>query len=130
VVDHQSTVLEFEDGVTATMTVSAFTDFRHGRTIHVMGSHGEIRAKMSDETIEVTNFRTGGVRSTENPLPGGMGDGHGGGDMGLIAAFVEMELQEDVTLASSIRNSIQSHLICIAAEESRKNHTVVNIQNM
>ncbi len=130
VVDHQSTVLEFEDGVTATMTVSAFTDFRHGRTIHVMGSHGEIRAKMSDETIEVTNFRTGGVRSTENPLPGGMGDGHGGGDMGLIAAFVEMELQEGGTLASSIRNSIQSHLICIAAEESRKNHSVVDIHNM
>ncbi len=33
VVDHQSTILEFEGGVTATMTVSAFTDFRHGRTI-------------------------------------------------------------------------------------------------
>ncbi|MEZ4509984.1 MAG: Gfo/Idh/MocA family oxidoreductase [Eubacteriales bacterium] len=130
VVDHQSTVLEFEDGVTATMTLSAFTDFRHGRTIHVMGSHGEIRAKMSDETIEVTNFRTGGVRSTENPLPGGMGDGHGGGDMGLIAAFVEMELQEGGAFASSIRNSIQSHLICIAAEDSRKHHTVVDIHNM
>ena len=39
VVDHQSTVLEFEGGVTATMTVSAFTDYRHGRTIHIMGSH-------------------------------------------------------------------------------------------
>jgi predicted dehydrogenase len=130
VVDHQSTVLEFEGGVTATMTVSAFTDFRHGRTIHVMGSHGEIRAKMSDETIEVTNFRTGSVRSTENPLPGGMGDGHGGGDMGLIAAFVKMELEPHGSLTSSIRNSIQSHLICIAAEESRVNHTVVEIHNM
>jgi predicted dehydrogenase len=79
VVDHQSTILEFDGGVTATMTVSAFTDFRHGRTIHIMGSHGEIRAKMSDETVEVTNFRDGSVRTTENPLPGGMGDGHGGG---------------------------------------------------
>jgi len=61
VVDHQSTILEFDGGASATMTVSAFTDFRHGRTIHVMGSHGEIRAKMSDETIEVTDFRTGSV---------------------------------------------------------------------
>ncbi|MEZ4628436.1 MAG: hypothetical protein R2912_10265 [Eubacteriales bacterium] len=68
VVDHQSTVLEFEGGVTATMTISAFTDFRHGRTIHIMGSHGEIRAKMSDETIEVT-LHDGSVRSTETLTP-------------------------------------------------------------
>lgn len=130
VVDHQSTVLEFEGGVTATMTVSAFTDFRHGRTIHIMGSHGEIRAKMSDETIEVTNFRDGSVRTTENPLPGGMGDGHGGGDMGLIASFVRMERGEESAVKSSIRDAIQSHLICIAAEESRRIHTVVEIHNV
>jgi predicted dehydrogenase len=130
VVDHQSTVLEFEGGVTATLTVSAFTDFRHGRTIHIMGSHGEIRAKMSDETIEVTNFRDGSVRTTENPLPGGMGDGHGGGDMGLIASFVRMERGEEGAVKSSIQDAIHSHLICFAAEESRKNHKVVNIQNI
>jgi predicted dehydrogenase len=130
VVDHQSTVLEFEGGVTATMTISAFTDFRHGRTIHTMGSHGEIRAKMSDETIEVTNFRDGSVRTTENPLPGGMGDGHGGGDLGLIASFVRMERGEEGAVKSSIRDAIQSHLICLAAEESRKNHTVVDIHNV
>ena len=130
VVDHQSTVLEFEGGVTATMTVSAFTDYRHGRTIHIMGSHGEIRAKMSDETIEVTNFRDGSVRTTENPLPGGMGDGHGGGDMGLIASFVRMERGEEGAVKSSIRDAIQSHLICIAAEQSRKKHTVVDIHNV
>lgn len=130
VVDHQSTVLEFEGGVTATMTVSAFTDYRHGRTIHIMGSHGEIRAKMSDETIEVTNFRDGTVRTSENPPPGGMSDGHGGGDLGLIAAFVRMERGEEGAVTSTIRNSIQSHLICIAAEESRKNHTVVEVHNV
>ncbi len=129
VVDHQSTILEFDGGVTATMTVSAFTDFRHGRTIHIMGSHGEIRAKMSDETIEVTNFRDGSVRTTENPLPGGMGDGHGGGDMGLIDAFVRMELGDENAVCSSIEKSIQSHLICIAAEQSRHEYTVVDVKS-
>jgi len=129
VVDHQSTILEFDGGVTATMTVSAFTDFRHGRTIHIMGSHGEIRAKMSDETIEVTNFRDGSVRTTENPLPGGMSDGHGGGDMGLIDAFVRMELGDDSAVRSKIEQSIQSHLICIAAERSRHAHTVVDVKS-
>ncbi len=127
VVDHQSTILEFDGGLTATMTVSAFTDFRHGRTIHIMGSHGEIRAKMSEETIEVTNFRNGSVRITEQPMPGGFGDGHGGGDMGLIDAFVRMEMGEEGAVKSSIRESIQSHLICIAAEESRHTGTVVPV---
>ncbi|HOS19149.1 MAG TPA: Gfo/Idh/MocA family oxidoreductase [Clostridia bacterium] len=127
VVDHQSTILEFDGGASATMTVSAFTDFRHGRTIHVMGSHGEIRAKMSDETIEVTDFRTGSVRTTENPPIGGMADGHAGGDLALIDAFVRMEAGEENAVRSSIRESIQSHLICFAAEESRKNGVVVTL---
>lgn len=129
VADHQSTILEFDGGVTVTMTVSAFTDYRHGRTIHIMGSHGEIRAKMSDETIEVTNFRTGAVRSTENPPPGGIADGHAGGDSGLIDAFVRMELGEEGAVKSSIRDSIQSHLICFAAEESRREGKVVEIKS-
>lgn len=125
VVDHQSTILEFDGGITATLTVSAFTDYRHGRTIHVMGSHGEIRAKMSDETIEVTNFRTGAVRSTENPPPGGMADAHAGGDLALIDAFVRMEMGEEGAVKSSIGESVESHLICFAAEESRRTGTVV-----
>ncbi len=128
VADHQSTILEFEDGVTATLSVSAFTDYRHGRTIHVMGSHGEVRAKMSDETVEVTNFRTGSVRITENPPPGGMVDGHAGGDLALIDAFVRMELGEEGAVKSSVRDSMQSHLICFAAEESRRNGNVVSLE--
>lgn len=124
VIDHQSTILEFDGGVTATMTVSAFTDYRHGRTMHIMGSHGEIRAKMDNETIEVTNFRNGSLHTMENPLPAGMGDGHGGGDFGLIDAFVRMENGETDAVKSSIMASIQSHLICIAAEKSRINGTV------
>lgn len=125
VIDHQSTILEFDGGLTATLTVSAFTDYRHGRTIHIMGSHGEVRAKMSDETIEVTNFRTGAVRTSENPPPGGMADGHAGGDFGLIDAFVRMLRGEEGAVKSSIGESLQSHFICLAAEESRKNGTVV-----
>ena len=127
VVDHQSTILEFDGGVTATMTVSAFTDFRLGRTIHIMGSHGEVRAKMLDESIEVTSFRTGAVHTSERPLPGGMGDGHGGGDFGLIDAFVRMEMGEEGAVHSTIRDSIESHLICYAAEESRRGGVVVTL---
>lgn len=127
VLDHQSTILEFDGGATATLTISAFTDFRHGRTIHIMGSHGEIRAKMSDETIEVTDFRTGSVRTTENPPIGGMADGHGGGDLRLIDAFVSAELGEENAVKTSIRESLQSHLICFAAEESRKKGVVVTL---
>jgi hypothetical protein len=41
-----------------------------------------------------------------------------------------MERGEEGAVKSSIRDAIQSHLICFAAEESRKNHTVVEIHNV
>jgi len=56
-----------------------------------------------------------------------MADGHAGGDLALIDAFVRMEAGEENAVRSSIRESIQSHLICFAAEESRKNGVVVTL---
>lgn len=53
VVDHQSSILEFENGVSATFNLNAFTRRMH-RSIKVMCEYGEIRA--NERAIEVSTF--------------------------------------------------------------------------
>ncbi|MEG0397289.1 MAG: Gfo/Idh/MocA family oxidoreductase, partial [Oscillospiraceae bacterium] len=65
VADHQSTILQFQDGITATFNLSAFTG-KVNRTLKVMCEFGEIRASEKPYIVETTSFFTDKV--TEYPL--------------------------------------------------------------
>ena len=55
--------------------------------------------------------------------------GHGGGDFGLVRDFVEAVAAQDPTkLSSSIRDSIESHIMGFAAEKSRKSNKKVDVK--
>lgn len=141
VVDHQTTTLEFANGVTASLVVSAFTaDVT--RTLTVMGSHGQIHANMLTGEIETIRFRDV-MPTTQNARPerargitqtvgfddDGTYSGHGGGDEGLMTDFTYRVRQrlagEPVDDApSSLAESLESHHVAFAAERSRLSGTV------
>ena len=55
--------------------------------------------------------------------------GHGGGDYFLVKEFLEhLEKGSDEQL-STAQASLQSHLVCFAAERSRFSHSVEEIQS-
>ena len=128
VVDHQTVNLLFEDDITVTFTMNAFT--KGGRFIHIMGTKGEMRAALDKETpITVYDFET--KNTIEVPLTAGDGitSGHGGGDEGIINSLYEyLTDQYKGSSISYIRISADNHLIVFAAEESRKNGTIVDFE--
>ncbi|MEO8509767.1 MAG: Gfo/Idh/MocA family oxidoreductase [Chloroflexota bacterium] len=118
VADHQVATLEFANGVTASLTVSAFTP-DNTRTIKLMGTRGELRGRLDTGEIELRRFlpapgapisedwgRDAAGRAalagdqvelvTATPIDDPLGAdvasgsfvGHDGGDEGLISAFV------------------------------------------
>ncbi|MFS8478093.1 MAG: Gfo/Idh/MocA family oxidoreductase [Micromonosporaceae bacterium] len=118
VVDHQVVTVSFQDGVTATLTMSAFTPSGHRRT-RVMGTRGYLEG--DGERVTVTDFVTGKV-STMDVVGGGAdaGSGHGGGDFGLMRAFVGAVATGDRSLVrSGPEESLDSHRMAFAAERSR-----------
>ena len=128
VCDHQVTTLEFENGVTATFNLSAFTN-RIARTMKIMGEDGELRANEDTNTIEIIPFESNYVarneaRTIHPPLAT---SGHSGGDAGIVNGFLEMLERGGETASSDISRSVESHLMACAAEESRVNGTVVEI---
>ncbi|ARC85498.1 hypothetical protein U732_1283 [Clostridium argentinense CDC 2741] len=125
VVDHQSTILEFENNITATFNLSAFTN-QVNRTLKIMGTKGEIRAIDSKNEIEVQLFDTN-ERKVVNPKQ--ITGGHGGGDTGIMEDFISLILSNKGKALTSANVSVQSHMMAFAAEESRLADKVVNMKD-
>ena len=131
VVDRQVVNMEFEEGVVASFTMTAFTGGLGGRFIRIMGTKGSITGRMGDDTVTYTNFETGVTEQV--PVVGGTGEtsivgGHGGGDLGIMGVFGKLVTNEyNGVSAATISTSCDNHMIVFAAEESRKEGTVVSV---
>jgi predicted dehydrogenase len=117
VVDHMTINMLFEGDVTATFTMHAFAH-EGERTMRYDGTRASLIGRGHEDEIWVHDFRT--LQRTAVPIVSSEG-GHGGGDDGLMRAFVQSARGQEPGLYSSARDSLESHLMAFAAEESRTN---------
>ena len=135
VVDHQSVVIEFEDGSTATHNMVGGTA-KPSRSIHLVGSLGEI-----DGVFEDNRF----ILRFIDPRPGyeyedrlidlrvegdmhGAFSGHGGGDMRLVDDFVRVVRGETPSLSTTnLMDSVTGHLLGFSADRAMEEHCVVEL---
>ncbi len=129
VADHQVVALRFANGVDATLNVSAFTR-ETTRTVHLMGSHGEITGDFYANEITVSDFRNADTRTSRLTL---VTEGyHGGGDDGLMVDFLnrvrERRRSGRVEAArTALAESLDSHRMAFAAERSRASGETVRL---
>ncbi|MCL2879832.1 MAG: Gfo/Idh/MocA family oxidoreductase [Treponema sp.] len=115
VVDHQTTAMIFDNGVSASFTMTGFTmDIK--RTITLFGTGGEINGCMEDSEILVKDFSSGNIDTIKIAKPTG---GHGGGDSTFICDFAAMISGGAALGRNSLSNSFESHYMAFAAEKSR-----------
>ncbi len=127
VCDHMSMAIEFENGVTATFSLTAQTSAVH-RTIHIMCEDGEIEADDGSRKIVVRRHVSSQADSFSERVihVRTNGSGHGGGDDGLMADFTA-GLTDGGDSRSSISRSVESHLMACAIEQSRLTGQVVEL---
>lgn len=128
VVDNQTVMINFENGVKATLTMSAFTNAM-GRRCAFHGTEGElIFDERRDEIRVCTFFEEEKVYKISELLNDSMLNsyGHGGGDFVLVETIYDM-IFNGKEAPTSLENSVESHLIALAAEESRKSGKTVSI---
>ena len=130
VVDHQTVNMLFEDGITVTFTMNAFN--KGGRFIHIMGTKGEVRAAIDDNSpISIYDFIN--KETTEISVTGcdGINGGHGGGDVGIVTTLYDYLVGTyDGKSISDIKTSCDNHLIVFAAEKSRNEGRIININEI
>ena len=123
VVDRQVVNLEFDGGAVATFTMTGLSaDFC--RQLKIFGTKGQIEANMGTKEIVLHCF--GGEKETISVDVSMEGSGHGGGDFGIMRDFIRV-LRDGGESRTGATVSLQSHLICFAAEKSRTEHIVVEL---
>ena len=127
VADHQVVAVEFERGLTAAFTVTAFTTLGPRRTV-LFGTRGQVVGDGVD--LRISDFATG---TTERVSPGerttdGVIDMHGGGDAALVDAVVTAVATGDPAhILSGPTETLESHLLVFAAEQARRDGRVVDL---
>ena len=132
VADHQSVIIEFENGATASHDMITGTA-RPGRTVHIYGTEGEIEGFMEDGSLVIrhADAREGHEYSEETVDVNVSADGHGGGDMRLVEDFVHAVRGEERSISSTeILDSVYGHLIAYAADDAMMQHRVVEIEDL
>jgi predicted dehydrogenase len=114
-VDHQVTALDFAGGQAVSLTMQGASHVE-GRTVRIDGMRATMLANESRNEIELIDHRSGRRRMLDVPPPLG---GHGGGDWGLVHAFIAAQRGEHQDVLTTARESVESHLLAFAAEESR-----------
>ena len=126
--DHYVAIMRFQDDVTASFTMDAFTPWG-GRRTRIMGTKGFIEGDM--KTFTFHDFRTGHKsiwNQKVSEIAEYKGSGHGGGDHALVRDFLRaVSAQDEKLLSSTIDVSIESHVMGFMAEKSRKSMKKVKI---
>ncbi|MBO5962155.1 MAG: Gfo/Idh/MocA family oxidoreductase [Alistipes sp.] len=126
--DHYVAIMKFQDGVTASFSMDAFTPWGVLRT-RIMGTKGFIEGDMT--TFTFYDFRTSHKSVWDqkvSEIPEYKGSGHGGGDHLLVRDFLRaVSAQDEKLLSSTIDVSIESHVMGFMAEKSRKSNKKMKI---
>ena len=133
VVDNQTLIMQFENGITATLKMEGFTA-DGGRDIRFFGTEGELEVCEEEDRIVLHRFMEEPITWKISELVddlGGQGTGnHGGSDHRMIDTLYQIYFTDKLNAASSIEASVESHYMALAAEESRLNGgKLIEIEN-
>jgi hypothetical protein len=129
VVDHQVVSMQFERGTSVTLAMHGHS-YLEGRSTRIEGSQATLFAYfgLDGDRIEIYDHYSG-KQTIHDTHPSG-DSGHGGGDSGLMAAFVRaLQSGEESTDLTTARTSLESHLMAFAAEDARLGEKVVRMDD-
>ena len=125
VVDHQTVNLQFADDVTATFTMTAFT-LNGARLLRVHGTQGEIR--FDERGITLNTFAD---RNVQQFTLGAELGGHSGGDVRVVHEWLlALHSRDDSQVVANAQESLKTHTIVFAAEQSRREGRQVAIAEL
>jgi predicted dehydrogenase len=126
VVDHQVVNMELADGTTISLTMNGQGD-EECRAMRWDGTLATLYGKFSDRgnELHIHHHQSGAIEQID--VEEQESSGHGDGDYGIVRSFLNaLNGQPDDSITTA-RESLESHLLAFAAEESRHTKTTINM---
>ena len=120
--------MQFENGIKANLTMTAFTALP-GRKMTFHGTLGEVEMDEENDYIRLSRYGKGTqFFSIKEILKEAINDdfGHGGGDLMLVRDSYKALTGEE-KLGTTLESSVESHLMALAAEKSRRSGEVCKV---
>ena len=127
--DHMVVSIEFENGVTASLTVHGHSP-QEGRSIRVDGTKGTLIGDFlfSGEKLWLYDKLSGKKELVHKARLFEEGvAAHGGGDWKLVDAFVQLLSNQIAAPLTGARASLESHIMAFAAEKSRLEGSIIDM---
>ena len=123
VVDHQIVTMELESGTSVALVMHGHSH-EESRTMRYDGTRATLRGVFGrQQSITVIDHVTG--IPEEIPIGTGVG-GHGGGDGGIMEAFLAT-VETGAPPATPASESLESHFLAFLAEEARTTGVVIDV---
>ncbi|MCP4760487.1 MAG: hypothetical protein GY870_01820 [archaeon] len=116
--------IEFENGIVAGLTMQCHST-KNNRRIRIDGTDGTIVGNFSEGEMQITVYDQ--IEGTYEPIKFKFKvEMHGGGDTVLLNKFIAV-LRGETKSYTTARESIQSHLISLAADRSAREGKIIDI---
>lgn len=129
-VDHQTVMIEFKNGSTATFTLLS-SGIPEVRDLYIKGTEGEIEGRLQENKLILRKYvvQTGWYDEKVFDMSSLNAFGaHFGGDGGLISDFNAYLRNESTSIsASPVEDTVNGYLCVFAADEARENRTIVKL---
>ena len=128
VVDHQVVNIEFENGVTANLTMHGFSE-REGRTLRIDGTRATLIGSFntSGEKIWLYDYHSGKGKLIYKKKLSVRNIPHGGGDFKMVDSFLHT-LSTQRRPRTNAHEILESHIMAFAADESRLRGKVIDMK--
>ena len=123
VVDHQVVMMELESGASVALTMHGHSH-EEGRTMRYDGTRATLRGAFGRRQSIVVIDHVSGTPE-EIPIGAGVG-GHGGGDGGILEAFLAT-VEHGALPATPAFESLEGHLLAFLSEEARTTGKVIDV---
>ena len=126
--DHQSTVLEYENGVPACFSLMP-AGSHDSRYIHICGTKATVKASCMSEKVEVISHDSSQSTVFDMSAAATSG-GHGGADNRTIRAFLDFLDDPENTPRTTVEEGWQAMVTCCAADQSAREHRTVELDEL
>ncbi|MBA4387672.1 MAG: hypothetical protein C0404_06800 [Verrucomicrobia bacterium] len=125
-VDHQTIIMEFENGTTVDFTLKCFGG--GGRPIQITGTHGSV---FGLENVILTTYRPASTHTfADSEMPPIIQGPHGGGDWALIHDWYESVISGRKPASANVHESAEAVAVCLAADIAMLEHRVVMLDEV